>query len=111
MSGLLKDELLNEIRVEISWLKTAVADICDELKLSSYVSCLIKNHIEPEESAAIERVIFQSFKDLDRLSFEDLRSRIIASFEASYHKTWSRPDHLLQELIELKIAELKGDIS
>ncbi len=109
MSGLLKDELLNEIRVEISWLKTAVADICDELNLSSYVNCLITNHVEPEEAAAIERVIFQEFKVLNQLSFEELQSRIIASFEASYHKTWDLPDHLLKVLIELKTSELKGD--
>lgn len=107
MSGLLKDELLNEMRVEMSWLMDAVIALADEMNLSSYTLCLLRHRVEPEEAQAIERIIFESYKDIDHLPFETIRSRVAKNFSDATQKRWFLTDELLRELIELKLSELR----
>lgn len=107
MSGLLRDNLLDEMRTEISWLADAVTLLSDHLNLSSYTLCLLRNHVEPEEARSIERTLFVSFKDFDQLSFETVRTRVQDDFIASTQKPWTLPDELLKELINLKMKELR----
>lgn len=107
MSGLLKGETLNEVRVEISWIMEAITELSDHLKLSSYSICLLRNRVQPEEAQALERVLFFSFKDLGSIPFETLRSRVAQDFESSTNKPWTMCDDLLKELLDLKIAEIR----
>ncbi|MDO4412304.1 hypothetical protein [Cutibacterium sp.] len=106
MSGLLRDEIVNELRVEVSWISDAITELSDHLKLSSYTFCLLRNKVEPEEARSIERVIFTEWKELESTSFRTLRSLIIDDFTESTEKPWSLSDEVLKQLIEFKISEL-----
>ncbi|MCU9975120.1 hypothetical protein FYZ35_03205 [Mobiluncus mulieris] len=106
MSGLLAKEIVNELRVEVSWIIDAITELSDCLKLSSYTLCLLRNRVEPEEAHSIERVIFIKWKNLESTSFETLRVLISNDFTASTQKPWTLSDEVLKELISLKVAEL-----
>lgn len=108
MSGLLQDDILNEMRIEMSWLMDAVIALANEMNLSSYTLCLLRHRVEPEEARAIERVIFENYKDIDHLSFEILRSRVVQDFSDTTQKPWSLTDELLRELVALKLSELRN---
>lgn len=106
MSGLIKEEILNELRVEVSWIIDAITDLSDHLKLSSYTICLLRHRVEPEEARSVERIIFTSGKNIESVSFETLRLRISKDFTDSTQKPWTLSDRVLKELLDLKIAEL-----
>ncbi|MCS4536039.1 hypothetical protein [Corynebacterium sp. HS2168-gen11] len=106
MSGLLKEEIVSELRVEVSWIINAITELSDHLKLSSYTICLLRNRVEPEEARALERILFTKWKDLESTSFETLRLLISNEFTESTQKSWALSDEVLKELIRLKIAEL-----
>lgn len=106
MSGLISEEIVNELRVEVSWIIDAITDLSDYLNLSSYTLCLLRNRVEPEEARSIERVIFVKWKNLESTSFETLRSLIGNDFTESTQKCWTLSDEVLKKLIDLKVAEL-----
>lgn len=101
MSGLLHDDILNEMRIEMSWLMDAVIALANEMNLSSYTLCLLRHRVEPEEARAIERVILRTIKISNHLSFEILRSRVVQDFSDATQKPWSLTDELLRELERL----------
>lgn len=106
MSGLLREDIVDELRVEVSWIINAITELSDHLKLSSYTFCLLRNKVEPEEARSIERIIFTRWKDLESTSFETLRLLISNEFTDLTQKPWALSDEVLKELIKLKVAEL-----
>ena len=106
MSGLIREEIVRELRVEVSWIINAIVELSDHFGFSSYATCLLRNRVEPEEARSIERIIFTKWKNLESTSFENLRSLISNDFTESTQKPWALSDEVLQELIDLKITEL-----
>lgn len=106
MSGLIKEEIVNELRVEVSWIIDAITQLSDQIGLSSYTICLLRNRVEPEEARSIERVIFTKWKNLESTSFETLRLLISNDFTQSTQKPWTLSDKILKELIDFKVSEL-----
>lgn len=107
MSGLIKENLYEEICTEISWLKQGILELSEKAGVNSYTLAILRNHMEPEEVQSIERVLFQNYKQLDSLSFAQLREKISKDFLENTCKEWlHESDDILQEIIELKVKEL-----
>ncbi|MDO4665096.1 MAG: hypothetical protein Q4A71_02650 [Actinomycetaceae bacterium] len=106
MSGLLRENIVSELRVEMSWVINAITELSDHLKISSYTLCLLRNRVEPEEARSIERINFTKWKDLESTSFETLRLLISNEFTESTQKSWALSDEVLKDLIDFKVAEL-----
>lgn len=105
MSGLIKENLYNEIRTEISWIKHVLVDVADKMQVSTYAVCLLRNGVEPEEAASLERVIFLNAKTNLEMSFDEVRSQVVKHFESTTGKEWFLSDEVLSQLLELKIIE------
>ena len=68
MSGLIREEIVRELRVEVSWIINAIVELSDHFGFSSYATCLLRNRVEPEEARSIERIIFTKWKNLESTS-------------------------------------------
>ncbi|WIK63935.1 hypothetical protein [Gleimia hominis] len=106
MSGLIRDNLYEEIVTEISWMKNALVDIADKLQVSTYAVSLLRNRVEPEEAASLERVIFLNAKTIAEMPLAEVRSKIVKDFQSTTGKEWFLSDELLSELLEMKLREL-----
>ncbi|AOZ73219.1 hypothetical protein BK816_07885 [Boudabousia tangfeifanii] len=106
MSGLMRSNFNEEIMTEISWLKQAVTAINDHLGMNSYVACLLRNFVEPEESQAIEQAIFHNARQIASMSFEESRAEINRAYKKIVGRDIGLRDEVIKELLALKLQEL-----
>ena len=105
MSGLIKENLYEELCTEISWLKRCLVELSEKAGVNTYTVAVLRSYMEPEEVQSIERVLVRNYKQLDSLSFAELREKIAKDFFESTGKEWlCESDETLQELIELKLS-------
>lgn len=106
MSGLLSDELFEELSTELAWLKSAVVDLSERLQVNTYTTCILKHSVEPEEIQALERIIFLNALHIDTWPLECVKGQVAQRFFEITGKEWGLQDDVLQELLDLKLREL-----
>lgn len=80
MAGLNKDNFKEEILTEISWIMTAIDDICEKLKFESYETSLIKYRVQSEEESLIRKFVVLNLKNLDYFSISEIQDKLSLEF-------------------------------
>ena len=101
MAGLKKDNLYSEILVELSWMMSAIDEICAKMEIETYRTALIKYRVQPEEERAIHTYLFLHWKEIDSLSLVEIEKGIAHIFAEDVGLTWSLSRDVLETLVRL----------
>lgn len=101
MAGLNKDNFKEEILTEISWIMTAIDDICEKLNFESYETSLIKYRGQPEEENLISKFVVLNLKNLDNFCISEIQDKLSLEFFENTGKKWTLCDEVVEKLIRL----------
>lgn len=106
MSGLMHERLYEELFTELSWVKTSISELSEVLNVQTYATQLLRYRVEPEEAAALEKVIALNFATVATMPFEEVRAKVVDAFREDTGKEWRQADGFLEEILNAKLAEL-----
>lgn len=107
MSGLVKKNLINEMRAEISWLSRAVTQLAERAGVESYELTLLKYHIEPEVASAIEHVVFLMKVDTTLHDDDVFFQRVANRVEETVQTQYSLDEELDKEMVLEAASQLR----
>lgn len=107
MAGLIKENFKDEILTELSWIKNAINDISDRLKIETYEIALIKYCVQPEEEKAIDKFFVFNFKVLKKMKSYEKQELVSKYFFEMTNRKWTLDNDILDELIKLKLEKLE----
>lgn len=106
MSGLVKQNIINELQTEVLWLRRVVVELSKRLGHTSYAAFILEQTLEPEEVAAFEQAVFRLGPGRRDVSIDDLEARCAEHFEKQTGKAWFMRKEVLTEMFRIHLDEL-----